>query len=239
MPTSLPFFFLNEKLISFRPFVCTDGRHPVHLASNHRCAGSNCQNMRSGLATDNTICGNVCLPVSHAPDWFMFSTLIFDTTKSMTPVKLLAPYNFRCHGRTGRQRYCNCTDCDPLVCVHTLDHNSTSALSACLFAAVPKSSFRLPVLCIPFVNCDLPMRFRAQVRQVVGLLSVLSRNVLHIIVDHPHKTGRFPPPPRVQCLLNGPSLRLALLSYRIMSIDSLCCNFAVSTFLYRGTLSAK
>ena len=38
------------------------------MASNHRCAGSNCQSMRSGLATDNTICGNVCLPISHAPD---------------------------------------------------------------------------------------------------------------------------------------------------------------------------
>ena len=74
----------------------------------------------------------------------------------------------------------------------------------------PRSAFQFSVF--PFVNCDLPLPFRAQVRQVVGLLSVLSENVLHIIVDHPRRIRNFPPPPRVQCVLNGPNLRLVLLS---------------------------
>ena len=79
----------------------------------------------------------------------------------------------------GRQRHCNFTDFDPFVPVHTFDHKTTSTPSVCLFAAVPKSSYRLPIFCVvSFLNCDLSLPFRAQVRQVVGLLIVLSKNVL-------------------------------------------------------------
>ena len=49
---------------------------------------------------------------------------------------------------------------------------------------IPKSSYRLPVFCVvSFLNCDLSLLFRAQVRHVVGLLIVLSKNVPHIIID--------------------------------------------------------
>ena len=124
-----------------------------------------------------------------------------------------------------------------LIVIHmslstTFYHDTTSAPSACLFVAVPKSSYRLP-------SSSLYCHFRAQVRQVVGLLMALLVNVLHIFVDHPHKIGNFPPPPRVQCLFEWPQSSPCPVAPRMVSIDPLFCNFAVFTLLYRGTLSAK
>ena len=170
---------------------------------------------------------------------FMFPTLIsqhqIQHCKQNT-----GSHNFSCHGRTSRQRYCNFTDCDPLVPVHTSDHNPASTSSVCLLAATPESSNRLQVFCVvSFLNRDLSLPFRAQVRQVAGLLIVLSENVLHEIVDTSYWIGNFPLPQRVQCFLNVPNLCRVLLSHHTVPIDPLFCNFAVSTPLYRGTLSAS
>ena len=58
---------------------------------------------RSFLVSDHLVSLRpICTFMISSMHWFMFSTLIFPNTKSKTPVKTLAPYNFSCHGRTGR-----------------------------------------------------------------------------------------------------------------------------------------
>ena len=126
------------------------------------------------------------------------------------------------------------SDCDRLVSAETFDHNRTSTSFVCLVAAVPKSSYRLPIFCtVSFLNCDLSLLFRAQVRQVVGLLIVLSKNAPHVVIDLSHWISNIPPPQRTQCPSN------TLWSHRTSPIDPLLHNFAVSTHLYRGTFCAK
>ena len=112
----------------------------------------------------------------------------------------IGSHNFCSHGRTGLHRYCNLTGCRPLVRAHTFDHNTTSFCSICLCADIQKTSNCLQVFCIvTFLNYDLSLPLRASVRKVVGLLIVLSEDVLHEIVVKCHWIRNFPLPPRMQC----------------------------------------
>ena len=172
--------------------------------------------------------------------WFMFSTLFFTKYQIQNFCQNTGSRNLSCHGRTGRQRHCNFSTWAALVPVHNFDHNTTSTPSICLFAVVPKFSYRLPIFCVvSSLNCDLSLPIRDQVRQVVVLLIVVSEIVLRIIVDTFDRIGNSPLPPRMQCFLNVVNFRLVLLSHRTVPIDPLLCNFAVSTLLCRDVFNAN
>ena len=63
MATSLPFFSSKSNVFPPHSSVLMEYTWPPITG-----AGSNCQNMRAGLAAENPICGNACLQVSHALD---------------------------------------------------------------------------------------------------------------------------------------------------------------------------
>ena len=113
--------------------------------------------------------------------WFLLSTLMdFPNHQIQDPRRNTGYHHFWCHAFTCLQRYGNLGDYDPLVLIHTVDHNTTSIPSVCLFAAVQETSHRLTVFCIvSFLNSVLLLPFRAQVRQVVGLLIVSTKNASH------------------------------------------------------------
>ena len=81
--------------------------------------------------------------------WLMASMLmVFTSTKSKSPVRTLAPTTSAAVTLQTVSGYGNFTDCDPLVAVHTFDHNTTTTSSVRLFAAVPVNAYCVPVFCI-------------------------------------------------------------------------------------------
>ena len=70
-----------------------------------------------------------------------------------------------------------------VISVYSFDHNSASTSSVCFCGADPEAAHHFPVFCIvSFINSDLPVPFRAQVRQMVVFLIVLTE-------DMPHKSS--------------------------------------------------
>ena len=124
------------------------------------------------------------------------------------------------------------SDCDPHVSAQTFDHNTTSTSFVCLVADVPYSPYRHPSFCtFSFLNCDLSLPFRAQVRQVVGLVIVLPKNMHHVVIDLSHWRSNFPPPQRMQCPLNTLHLFSVLWPHRTSQKDPLLHNFALHTLV--------
>ena len=149
--------------------------------------------------------------------------MVFPDTKSKIPVRTPAPATSA-----------------PLVTVQSFAHNSTATSTVCLFAVVPEAAHRLQVFCfVSFLNDDLPHPFRAQVRQVVGLLICVQRK-LCCAKSSIWLTGyaTFFLPPRVQRFPNMPNSSSVFLTESMMSMDPRFGNVAVPTHFNRGSFCA-
>ena len=126
--------------------------------------------------------------------WLMFSTLIFvQISNPQFLSKQWLPQSQQPwpYGSSAALKF---SESEPLVPGRIFDHNATSTSSVCLVADVPKSSQRL--FCFVLSLFSLLCPSAPKVRQVVGLLIVLSENVPHIIIYVCHWVSNFTLSPR-------------------------------------------
>ena len=133
----------------------------------------------------------------------------------------------QCHGRARFQRHHNCGDSDPLFFVNCFIH----------LATVPVAKNCFPAHCVLLsVNRDFTLAIGSQICQVIQLLVVLPKNMLHKVINLGDRVRNLLCPPCVQGSLNSTNFHHKLLTQCVMTLVSFSRQVVVITQLHRRTL---